>query len=468
MAELAVHLLRTVARAFYGTEHILVIDALIFHSTLSDKDLSEVLGIQNKSLRKICGRLREDGLLSLQQRAERKTDGTQAYFGASHGQPGKERLTYRDWYYLNYHRAIDSIKYRLYKLSKHVESLGAPTSERKDLSCPRCKSQYTELEVLDKKDFVTGVSYCRRCNNALDEVEEDERASENESMKRLNSQLEKILGLMQQIDATTVPENDFQTALGNYKPIEKSSHQGPVRTEAFDLPNGNVQSTKGLDIKPEKIAVQIQDDEAVSGESQAAEARARREAEAKQNALPEWIAQSTITGDKTTVGAREERSRRERDITAGLVKEEVGEEKKPVKDTNDDVMAAYFAELERAKAEDDARAKAADEEEDEDDDDDDEFEDVEGNDAPNRTTTLQDGLASGSNGISTPGLESSNATDDERDAKRVKIEVPLVASVSNANGDHIVPAGNGSSLKIAEDTPAASDEDEDDMEFEDV
>jgi transcription initiation factor TFIIE subunit alpha len=145
MAELAHLLLRTVARAFYTTDHILVIDALINHSTLQDTDLAHVLSMQSKPLRKLCGRLREDGLLSVQNRAERRTDGTGGYVGGT-PQAGKERVTHRDWYYLNFHKAIDSIKYRMYKLNKHIEGQGIPTTEKKDYVCPRCKSQYAVME----------------------------------------------------------------------------------------------------------------------------------------------------------------------------------------------------------------------------------------------------------------------------------------------------------------------------------
>ena len=150
MADLATLLLRTTVRAFYPTEHVLVIDALILHSTLSDTDLAYALGMNNntKALRKLCGRLKEDGLISVQSRAERRTDGTQAYFpGGSQGQ-GKERVTHKDWYYLNFHRAIDSIKYRMYRLNKHVESLGASTTEKKDLVCP---VSYTHLTLPTKR-----------------------------------------------------------------------------------------------------------------------------------------------------------------------------------------------------------------------------------------------------------------------------------------------------------------------------
>lgn len=450
MADLALLLLRTVSRAFYTSEHALVVDALATHSTLQDTDLAHILGMQIKPLRKLCGRLKEDGLVSVQTRAERKTDGTQSFYGGGHGQPGKERTTNRDWYYINFHRAIDSIKFHMYKLSKHVEKQGAPTSEKKELSCPRCKAEWTELEVIENMDFEIGKFLCNRCKHPLDPVEEDERVSENESMKRLNSQLEKILALMQQIDATTVPENDFQTALSKHIPVHRSDRDpGQQRTEIVDLPGKGMASSKGLDIKPEKIAVQVQDDETVKRESEASEAQARREKEARQNALPDWIAKSTVSGDITAVGAKEERLRKEREAYAAGVSIDDGEEKK-INAGDADVMAAYWEELAKAKAEEAARERS-DEEED-DDEDDDEFEDVD----VGGGTPLPNGGAANGTGANTPALESSNATDDEKPlAKRVRVEEPPVASSSNG-------------AKVAEDTPAASDEDEDELEFENV
>jgi transcription initiation factor TFIIE subunit alpha len=462
MADLATLLLRTTARAFYPTDHILVIDALILHSTLSDTDLAYALGMNNntKALRKLCGRLKEDGLISVQSRAERRTDGTQSFFPGSSQGPGKERVTYKDWYYLNFHRAIDSIKYRMYRLNKHVESLGAPTTEKKDLVCPRCKSQYTELEVMDKIDYATGAFLCGRCGHALDPVEEDERTNENESMKRLNSQLEKILRLMQQIDATTVPENDFQTALSKQKPVIRADdNPGQQRTEIVDVPNRNLQSTKGLEIKPEKIAVQVQDDEDVKKESAIAEAAARREKEARQNMLPDWIAKSTVSGDITAVGAKEERLRREREAdTAAVIREaDAAEEKKPSKEKeeSEDALAEYFKEIERVKAEE-AAERAKEDEDEMEDDDDDEFEDVDVSSTPAPNGSVNGIKESGaSSAVGTPNIESSNATDDERDVKRARTNAPPPTN------------GPGEVTEKTTATPADSDED-DDLEFENV
>lgn len=439
MADLATELIRTVSRAFYGTDHILVVDALMLHSTLQDSDLAHVLGTQVKPLRKTCGRLREDGLISVQSRAERRTDGTGGYYGGA-PQQGKERLTHRDWYYINYHRAIDSIKYRLWKLSKYIESQGASTTEKKDLKCltKGCERSYTELEVMDSLDMATGSFLCTKCGAPLEPVDDEERANENESMKRMNQQFAKLVELMQKIDAAAVPENDFETALSKQKPIEKTDSHPGTRTEIVDVPNRNVQNTKGLEVKPEKIAVELKDDEDVKRENAAADARAKKEKEARQNALPEWISKSTISGDITAVGAKEERQRLEREAHTGVLTHDEEEEKKAVKG-DDDVMAAYWKELELAQKKE---AQLQKEEDDEEEDEEDEFEDVEGIDGtPNAA-------ANGStNGANTPAnQESSNATEDERESKRAKMD-----------------------KTPAQDTPAASDADDDDeLEFENV
>ena len=50
-----------------------------------------------KSLRKLCGKLRDDGMLSEQIRAARRTDGSASYFGGKDGALGKERMTQHNW-----------------------------------------------------------------------------------------------------------------------------------------------------------------------------------------------------------------------------------------------------------------------------------------------------------------------------------------------------------------------------------
>ena len=474
--DLAKTLLRTMARAFYTTEHILIVDALCVHSTLTDSDLAHILGMQTKALRRLCGKLKEDGMISVHSRGERK-EGVPPIWGSQgpNGQP-KERLFYRDWYYLEFHRAIDTIKYRLWKLSRHIESQGAPTTERKDLICSRCKSSYTELEVID--NIGDEGFYCHRCGHLLDTQEEASGPAENESMKRMNDQLGKIVALMRHIDSTSVPENDFDTALSYALPINRpDTHQGTKYEPVEDRSKPTLASSKGLALAPEKISVSVGNDSAVAAEDAAA-AKERKDREAKQNMLPEWISRSTINGAITAVGAKEDKERQERarhlgdGLGSGETLAEAEAEEKKGRDGSvgeDAVMDDYWKEL---KAEQERERRAEIDEEDEEEDEDDEFEDVDvgtGLSSQDKEKGLVNGNGSAVSKLpgATPstGAQSSNATDDEevdgRGAKRVRIDDRV--SAPHVNGT--------ASVKVEEKFAAAaaeSDEDEGDLEFEDV
>ena len=440
-------LLRIIARAFYTTEHILIIDALCLHSTLTDSDLAHVLGMQTKALRRICGKLKEDGLISVHSRGEKKEGAPPSMYGANGSQAPKERLFFRDWYYLDFHRAIDSVKYRLWKLSRHIESLGAPTTEKKDLICPRCKSSYTELEVMD--NIGDEGFYCHRCGHVLEAAEENEGPSENESMKRMNDQLAKIVGLMRQIDSTNVPENDFDTALSHALPINRTEANPGPKTLPVDDVKPTLASSKGLALAPEKVSVNVSEDGVKQEEK--SELQARREREARQNMLPDWISKSTVNGAITAVGAKEAAQRYERESHMGGAKPDDDVEDKKSKDIIDNaVMDEYWKELKAAQERE--RQEAVDDEEDDDEDEDD-FEDV-GVSQTNKVET-NSGVTKAASAPtpSTSGMQSSNATDDEREVKRVRLVEPVKTET--------VTASAGDSNK------ADSDEDEE-FEFEDV
>ncbi|KAK3071288.1 hypothetical protein LTR53_008911, partial [Teratosphaeriaceae sp. CCFEE 6253] len=322
----------------------------------------------------------------------------------------------------------------------------------------------------------------------------------------------KILALMQRIDAASVPENDWDAALANHRPVVRTHLNPAQRTETVELPGKNLLSSRGLATVPEKIAVSLHSEEEVRLAA-AAEQKIRREKEAGQNALPDWIARSTVSGDPTVGGAREAARRLEREGLAAGNGEVKVEEKKAEAGNVD--LDAYFDELKKAQAEQQAREDAEEEEEEDDEEDEGDFADVDLS-APTasapalngtaglangstKATSMANGVANGnansngkrpappasSTGASTPALTSSNATDDEREAKRPRIEVTgadgttaamsgLGNGVSTANGiarESTDGVANSHELDgiAAQGTPAASDEDEDDeLEFESV
>lgn len=444
--DLAKDLIRITVRAFYTTEHVLIVDALAIHGTLNDIDLTFVLGMQGKAVRRLCASLRLDGVISSHTRRENKEGAPPPTLGKD-GQPSqfKDRGFNRDWYYLNYHRAIDSVKYRMYRLSKHIESLGAPTKEKKDLLCPRCKSSYTELEVMDNISPM-GDFLCHRCQHVLDPAPEDD-TGENESMKRLNDQLARIVDLMRQIDSTDVPENDFETALAHSKPVARGEYNPARKVQIVDPVKPSLQSSRGLAVAPEEISVDVIEE----GAEGKVDPDRKKADQAKQNSLPEWIAKSTISGDITSVGAKEAAERAARDAhTMGLHLEDDGEEKK-VRTDDDGAMDSYWAAL-KAEQEREAREQA-EQDEDEEEDDDDDFEDVQVGDSLAQPTPAS---ALPSINVSTPntsGQVSSTATDDEGPAaKKSKVEA---GDASTSIPEPSQDSKNGES-------------DEDDFEFEDV
>merc|ERR1712070_414628 len=172
------------------------------------------------------------------------------------------------------------------------------------------------------------------------------------------------------------------------------------------------------------------------------------------------------------MGEEKERLMREAH-QGGALKEEDDEKKPAAGGGEEEMMAAYWAEMQKAQEE--AAKKAAEEEEDEEEEEEeDEFEDVGGISAP--ATNGSDSMPNGSgaeNGNKRPAEDDALAPtadgvggaskDDERSAKRPRVDQePSSASQENGTGE-----------SKADDTPAeasreASDEDDDELEFENV
>ncbi|PNS19456.1 Transcription initiation factor IIE subunit alpha [Sphaceloma murrayae] len=420
--DLAQTLVRTVVRAFYTTEHILIIDALNVHGTLTDSDLAHLLGMQTKALRKFCGKLKEDGLISVQPRGEKKEGAPPAWQTHNGNSQPKERLFFRDWYYINFHRAIDSIKYRLHKLSRHIEQQGASTSVRKELGCPRCKATYTTLEVMDTQTAL-GEFTCHRCGHTLQEEEDNEGPAENESMKRMNSQLSKIVDLMRKIDSTNVPENDAETAYANRVLVERPDSNPGAQVTVVHEAKPQIASSKGLTMAPEKVSVNLTDGK-VDPEEEARERKkaAQKAKEASQNALPEWITKSTLTGELTKAGQKEIDDRKKRgEDGVEWIGDEVGEEdgKKDVGETA--ALESYFDQLRKAQEAERRGENEGSEEEDEDEDD---FEDVVMGDA--KRVKVEDGPST-SNGV--------KKEENIEGAEKIKEEPKDDGKVSDADDD---------------------------------
>ncbi|KMP00742.1 hypothetical protein CIHG_03189 [Coccidioides immitis H538.4] len=356
--DLARSLIRIVARAFYETRHILVIDALFIHSVLHAEDLALLLGMQQKDLRKLCGRLREDRLIAVHSRPELRE--------------GQTRPVNREYYYIPLHPVIDAIKYRVSRLTSTIKTQYTPSAERKEYICLRCQAEWTQLEVLSHVGL-DGFE-CQRCGYLLsraDEVEGGGAADRtgHEKNSKLMAQLDPMLKLLKQIDSVEVPPNDFDTAWDHKVDVIRNQYTNPSRPGVVVSKQSAVRGVSKTDAST--LEVSLTSTAEKSAEEQAREA-ARKAALEKQNALPIWHTQSTVSTDVRLPQVKTEPNgvsiKPEVDI-----KPEVKEEQKPDIDSLDDSVAAYYAEMAREKereAQEDVSEEESDEEEDE-------FEDVE-------------------------------------------------------------------------------------------
>ncbi|KAL6717002.1 hypothetical protein ACLMJK_004916 [Lecanora helva] len=345
--DIAKTLIRSIARSFYSTKHVLVIDALMIHSVLTNEDLAYLLGIQPKELRILCGSLKQDRMLAVHTRQETRE--------------GQQRPINKDYYYVNFHAAIDAIKYRMYHLDKTVKEMYKPSEEKKEYFCTRCKAQYTEVEVLSMRS-PTGFD-CERCGNALDREElADGSSTGNERQTKLASQMKGFLGMMIKIDDETIPSNDFDTAYSLAVPVQRDQETNPTRatvpTSVSSLPPAAVKGMTQVDAAPLDVTVTTNSERTAA--EKAAEAQ-RKTAIKEQNALPDWHTKSTVTGESTVV-IRKDSEPTHNASTMPKDKEEDQQDE----DKIDDELTAYYAQMAQERENEAPENAESDEEEEED------------------------------------------------------------------------------------------------------
>ncbi|RDL30171.1 Uncharacterized protein BP5553_10449 [Venustampulla echinocandica] len=437
--DLAQMLVRSCMRAFCDTKHTLVIDALIIHSALRDDDLAWLMGMNTKEIHKLCGKLREDRFLTVHTRAEVRE--------------GQQRPVNKIYYFIDYRAAIDAIKWRVYNIDKDVQGNTVPVLERKEWFCSRCKSEWTTMEVLDKRG--PGGFLCHKCSHLLQQVVNDNRGGHEKSTK-LNAQFKFITDLLPKIDQVVVPENTFDKAYASAVKVNRPQTHLANETTPLDAGATGQTSVKGMvDTGPKHISITLTASEGPT-EAEVAAERARKEKTAAQNVLPVHFTHSTITGEQVKFDAK-----------SGLQSSQSLEPDK--KDLGIDSTSAngdsteiddYFA---RLKAE---QAKEAEQEQDEeyetDDEEEEDFEDVVPNgtgsgaatpasssfgEAKPTSAPMGSGLAgvlkkggsfSGSGtstGVTSPVTVPNTPNEDGRPAKKVRIEEPVAKDEEESEED---------------------------------
>jgi transcription initiation factor TFIIE subunit alpha len=378
---------------------------------------------------------------------------------------GSTRPVNREYYYIPLHPVVDAIKFKVSKLTATIMAQYTPSEERKEYICVRCKSEWTELDVLS---LVSEEGFeCQNCGAVLERTE-DVKGVEgidrtgHEKNSKLMSQLDNMLKLLKQIDSVEIPPNDFETAWDHKVEVIRNQSTHPVRAAIAVPPKAQDITRPNAKTDAAALEISLTSSEEKSAAEVADEA-ARKAAVEKQNALPVWHTHSTVNAAQ--VGTSQVKVE-----TGTVVKAELADvDQKPSVDALDDKVAAYYAEMEREKAlQAEADASSA-----EDDSDEEDFEDVEGISGPSGPTTP--GLPGGPTSVPVTAFGGAGIKREHESASSAPQSSVGTPSTPADDGPATKKIKVESGIKLdldgtveAEIKKEAEESDEDDEEFEDV
>lgn len=376
---------------------------------------------------------------------------------ASHTRPetkeGQQRPMNRTYYYIDYRATIDAIKWRVYTIDKEVQGNTVPTEDRKEYFCPRCKSEWTVMEVLDKvgpQGFL-----CHKCGFLLEHDVDSNRGGHEQSTK-LNAQFKFITDLLPKIDQVVIPENTFEKALASARKVIRDEINPANETSPLESSIARPTAVRGMaDTAPKSIAVTLTKSEGPTEADLAAD-RAQKERIAAQNAMPVHFTHSTVTGEQVKFGSQP---------LPQVSQSQESDKKDPANDiANGDAAEIddYFARLKAEQAKE-AQQEQDDEYETDDEEEEIDFEDVAPNGTGSRAATPASSLGAGdfklhlqsatsglngilkrrgsfsgsgtSTGVTSPATGPGTPNEEGRNSKRVKIEEPATNDEEESEED---------------------------------
>lgn len=340
-------LIQQVVRSFYDVRAVIVVDALLIHKVLSDRDLVSMMGLAAKDLRSVCARLKEDHLIK---EVSHKDDASKDH-----------RAYTQTFYYIHYTEAVDAIKWKMYSVENKLKSEMDAQHNPHGYVCDTCNTKYRTIDVLPLLDPVAGVIICDVCGSHLQEDEgppAENGSSVRDRMSELNPQLQSLINGLRKLDELQIPENTFQSEQQHAVPLPSAQ---PEASAEQSLPIAG-ENKRSQPVGP-TFMVHITSD-AERQRDEELKAREKRRL-AEENALPQWHVESTVDRrifENKPVKAEEPVAKSE----SAEVKNDATED--------EDIMNAYYKKLQEQQKNQCGDGDVGDHGEDEDED---EFEDIE-------------------------------------------------------------------------------------------
>ncbi|KAF9446680.1 hypothetical protein P691DRAFT_803582 [Macrolepiota fuliginosa MF-IS2] len=246
------------------------------------------MGLQPKELNKVIAVLNNDCLVKVYRQNELKE--------------GAQRSVGKQYYYIDYQHFCNVVKWRVAKMRLIIDSSLRNELDNKGYVCTLCKQSYSPLDADKLMDFMRGMMACEICHaEVVDNENAESVQGSKDRMQRFNHQMRFIREGLQKSEAMVLPAFDVAAWVKTHTTdtsSQKSSSAhpgGPGLKVAGSDPNAK-QTEEGIG-----IMMAMDKDEAQRRQERAAEAELKRQ----QNALPAWHLKSTITGDLTALGIKE-------------------------------------------------------------------------------------------------------------------------------------------------------------------
>ena len=257
-------LVQVVSRLFYEEQHVIIMDIMLLDRVLLDEIIAHKIKLIPREASKFIAKLKDDHMLSVLVRNEKTPEG--------------KTLT-RSYYYIDYKKFVDMVKFKIYKIRKNLESMMTNETENKSYFCPSCDKSFGLLEVDSLIDPSTFLFHCDFCSTELQEKVKVKSQSEADlNHKRFMEQCGSIIELLKQTEKITlplfVPSVWLDSAVGKEANIPKENTA--IRVKKLAKPQIGPTS---------KISVHFGEASMKNDNVPAAK-------------LPEWHTRSTVTGAK--------------------------------------------------------------------------------------------------------------------------------------------------------------------------
>ncbi|KIJ61552.1 hypothetical protein HYDPIDRAFT_96416 [Hydnomerulius pinastri MD-312] len=276
-------LVQHVARGFYEPKYTIILDQLARHPVLKDDDLAGRMGLQAKELNKLMAVLGNDRLVQVYRQNELKE--------------GAQRSVGRQYYYIDYKHFCDVVKWRIAEMRRIIDSSLRNELDNKGYICPQCSKSYTPLEVDKLMDFSLGILVCEDCHaEVVDNENAESVKGSQDRMQRFNRAMRFVIEGLRKTESMVLPALDVPLWVKNNVVDSDKQKSGQSSGLKIAGSSGSGRQDEGVG-----IVMSMDKDEATRRQERDAEAAAKRQ----QNALPAWHLKSTISGDLTALGIKE-------------------------------------------------------------------------------------------------------------------------------------------------------------------